>query len=367
MTPANQYDEIEVRYLAESIDLDIVPVIDIKRIKQVYVELRSDSHLRCRIEKGKKASFGIKRGIGLSRKQFEDDVALIMGTTMWSLGHYRLSKLRYVTQDGWEIDFLLGPLRGVILVEKELESCQQRDELTLPCWKNSDWVEVTETLNNLTLARLETELVGQNSEGLKQLDILARIKKVPRIVLTGGPCSGKSTLITELKSLFGNTLTFLPETATTVISHLDLKPGVLPTRDLQQTIYRAQDTFETSSMQMARLLGHRAVVVDRGTMDGAAYMDSIDKFERITQTSSRLEFNRYGLVIFLEMPDRDIYEQCHTNNPVRHEDYDEACLRAARTREVWQGHPRFVSVGGGNWEEKRSSALSTIDSYLASL
>jgi predicted ATPase len=163
-----------------------------------------------------------------------------------------------------------------------------------------------------------------------------------RIVLTGGPGSGKSTAAAFLAREFVDELWVLPESATL------LYKGGLPraTTDRgQQVAQRAIFTVQRS-LEQATALQHpdRVQLCDRATVDGAAYWpDGPDAFFRSLGTSRERELGRYDAVVFMHtaalLPagyERDM--------DVRTEDRDLAIDLDRRVFELYGDHPRLVPV-----------------------
>lgn len=171
---------------------------------------------------------------------------------------------------------------------------------------------------------------------------VAQLRPVRRIVLTGGPGSGKSTAAAFLAREFVDDLWVLPESATL------LYKGGLPraSSDLgQQVAQRAIYTVQRS-LEEATALQHpgRVQLCDRATVDGAAYWpDGNDDFFRSMGTTHRTELQRYDAVVFMHtaarMPagyERDL--------DVRTEDREEAVELDRRMFELYAAHPRLVEV-----------------------
>ena len=142
-------------------------------------------------------------------------------------------------------------------------------------WENGKCKPSTETLRKLATVY-----------GVSVDDLL--IKKggsctveITKIVITGGPCAGKTTAMSWIQSNFtklGYTVLFVPETATELITG-----GVAPwtcgtNADYQKCQMKLQlekeRIFEqgASTMPVEKVL----IVCDRGTLDNKAYMTSLD-------------------------------------------------------------------------------------------
>lgn len=108
--------------------------------------------------------------------------------------------------------------------------------------------------------------------------------RVYRIVLTGGPCAGKTTALARMSERlndFGFTVLRVPEAATLLQSGGLTFAGLRQEQvvDMQAHLMRTQaaleDEFDGIARSMTRYSSHPAVLIcDRGLMDGRAYVTS---------------------------------------------------------------------------------------------
>lgn len=163
-----------------------------------------------------------------------------------------------------------------------------------------------------------------------------------RIVLTGGPGSGKSTAASFLAREFSDDLWVLPEAATL------LYRGGLPRGDEHAGISVAQHAIYTvqRSLERGHALQHpdRVQLCDRGTVDGAAYWPGgPDSFFAELGTTRAAELARYDAIIFLHtaamLPGG--YER---NLEVRTEDVELAIQLDQRIWELYRDHPQVISI-----------------------
>ena len=108
------------------------------------------------------------------------------------------------------------------------------------------------------------------------------MKDVPEIVLTGGPCAGKTTGLLRLRQWLSNAgvrAFVVPEVATMFIAGgiSDIAEIAAEGRrrfiDIQELFLSTQLTFISQFRRASDILGGKAVILyDRGPMDIAAYV-----------------------------------------------------------------------------------------------
>lgn len=367
--------ENERRYLALDMDKRTLAKWPNWQIQQGYFDLAFPPYrsLRIRVINNQIAILGVKDGSGLSREENEKEISLEAARFLLEHCSHLIEKTRYrperqPTAGELTVDVFRGPLEGLVLIEIELESPEQ--QIWLPPWSQKS-VEVTYSLSNLHLARLATELgtTGGAKPRLELYDLLP--KRIPRIVLTGGPCSGKTTVMGTLKKEMADLISFVPEVASILISQVGIKPVAFENRvrmhRFNANLYRTQRIFEATSAQEAQSENRRALVLDRGTIDIAAYLpEGLKELEKICGTKRIIEFSQYDLVIGLEVPPKEVYEAKRRNNPARSEDYEKAFALGEKIKEVWGKHPNFhVIANGQTIQDKADAVKRLIRKFLA--
>ena len=122
-----------------------------------------------------------------------------------------------------------------------------------------------------------------------------------KIVVTGASSSGKSRLVSSLSSSlpWPLPLVIIPEVATDLISSRGIDQARLDAdarSALQLEIYKEQIRREAAAPRRNHL-----IVLDRGTVDGAAYWpDGAARFWSAIGSSLAAELARYDAVIWLE-------------------------------------------------------------------
>lgn len=182
-----------------------------------------------------------------------------------------------------------------------------------------------------------------------------------KIVLTGGPCAGKTTVAQVLEKAFGNRLVMLPESASLLFrGGFPRWQGHVATEALQRAIYAVQGELEAA---YAEQYPDHVLVMDRGTVDGAAYWPGgpVAFFEAMN-SSEEAELERYDLVVYLESAGRLAYEENRRRNPNRTETWEEAVALDEATRDLWKNHPRFVEIRNNTaFSSKIAAVLAAVE------
>lgn len=199
---------------------------------------------------------------------------------------------------------------------------------------------------------------------------------IRKIVVTGGPCGGKTTALSRIQrdlGRLGYTVLVVPETATSLISG-----GVAPwtcgtNEDYQRCQMRLQQEKErvfeeaAASMPDDKIL----IVCDRGQLDNKAYMRP-DEFERVLASLGLNEAelrDGYDAVYHLVTAAKGA-EEFYTleNNAARYESVEDARVIDDRFIEAWTGHPYFRVVDNrSDFETKMRQLIREITYFLGEL
>lgn len=196
------------------------------------------------------------------------------------------------------------------------------------------------------------------------------LARKPRIVLSGGPKSGKTTLMRILAEEFADDLQFMPEVATLLHDHVGVKvptPGTPQHARYSRHLTLAQIALEDAADIQAHADGKLASLCDRGIVDNIAYLaGGNEEFERVTGVDLRSAYGRYDLPVVLALAPREVFEdRARGGNASRKETYDEAVPLDARTYGVWRIHPYTQFVGNeGGWDNKALAAVSIVRQFL---
>ncbi len=197
--------------------------------------------------------------------------------------------------------------------------------------------------------------------------------EIVKIVITGGPCAGKSTAMSWVQNTFtqmGYTVLFVPETATELITG-----GVAPwtcgtNNDYQKCQMKLQiekeKVFRNAALTMPadKIL----IVCDRGTLDNKAYMDepefnSVLHMIGISEVELR---DNYDAVFHLVTAAKGAVEFYTTaNNTARTETAEEAAELDDKLISAWTGHPHFRVIDNSTtFEDKMRRLIAEISSFL---
>jgi len=197
----------------------------------------------------------------------------------------------------------------------------------------------------------------------------------PRIVLTGGPCGGKTTALAYLYEKLSNagySVIMTPEVATMIINSGLNPAGVKSATDFQDLIMTTQVFLEDHIFTRALAIKNGSkplMICDRGIMDTKAYIGEEDlkailarhKWDEVV-----LRDGRYDGVFHLVTAADGKPEYYNLDNPARQEKTPKAAIRADRlTQEAWLGHPHFVVLDNSTlFEDKMKRLLNAIRKFL---
>lgn len=212
------------------------------------------------------------------------------------------------------------------------------------------------------------------------IEISLVMKEIKRIVLTGGPCAGKTTALVRVIEHFssrGYKVFTLPEVPTmfTQAGMNYLTPNKSFFYEGEKATLEIQLALEDKFLKMAQACEEPCVIVcDRGTMDISAYMQP-EMWERLCNdvgyTTQQLRDDRYDAVLHL-VSAADGAEQFYTtsNNASRNEAADEQGLAIARMLdkkviEAWAGHSHLRVINNQeDFNRKLNRVLKEISHVL---
>ncbi|XP_026461474.1 TRPL translocation defect protein 14 [Ctenocephalides felis] len=196
-------------------------------------------------------------------------------------------------------------------------------------------------------------------------------KRVYKIVLTGGPCGGKTTGQSRLSTFFENLgwkVFRVPETATVLLSggikfsDLSEDEALKFQENLLRTMLQIEDTFFELGNSCKR---NCLIICDRGAMDASAFI-SRDKWEQMMLAnewnSVELRDNRYNQIIHMVSAAKGAEQFYSTEEHVcRSEGVDVARLLDDKAAAAWVGHPYFDVIDNStDFEAKMNRMIESI-------
>ena len=168
-----------------------------------------------------------------------------------------------------------------------------------------------------------------------------------KIVFTGGPCAGKTTLIKMLKKYFKeNNINFLSisETATDLLSSEFNKNTLNNIYNFQEYILERQIFKESEVDKLLKLNKKNKFVVlyDRGLLDNKAYLSDYTEFDKLLSSHKLSEIDilyNYDIVFdLITTADCDPSKYTLSTNCERTESLREAIELDKKTSNAWVGH-----------------------------
>lgn len=166
------------------------------------------------------------------------------------------------------------------------------------------------------------------------------------VVLTGGPCSGKSTALSSIKECLedrGYKVFVVNEAATDLINK-----GIKPFGENKVSMYEFQRKIINYQLKKENLIRMKAkfykksvVIYDRALLDGKAYINDISWYKLLSEEKLNEQnlLNRYDLVLHLvsvAYDKEDLFT--NSNNEARYETKEEAKEKDAATLNAYLGH-----------------------------
>ncbi len=195
--------------------------------------------------------------------------------------------------------------------------------------------------------------------------------KVKKIVLTGGPCGGKTSAIERVRAHFsacGWRVLIVSEVATDLIGG-GLSPALCRTgKDYQEAQVGLQIAKElayeraAASMPCDRVL----IVCDRGVMDNRAYMSGEEFADIVGGLGYSIDNLLHGYDAVFHLETAALADGYTTENNAARSESPEAAIALDRAvRAAWQAHPAFhVIENKPTFAEKAACLIAAIEACL---
>lgn len=197
--------------------------------------------------------------------------------------------------------------------------------------------------------------------------------EITKIVITGGPCAGKSTALSKIQKVFtdmGYKVLVVPETATELITG-GVAPWTCKTNvEYQKCQMELQIKKEKLFLRAARGMDAQKILIlcDRGALDNKVYMSNED-FDTVLDFvgTSEIELrDSYDAVIHLVSAANGAEEFYTTeNNAARTETVEQAIELDNKLIAAWTGHRHLrVIENDTNFENKIRNVINEISTFL---
>lgn len=198
-------------------------------------------------------------------------------------------------------------------------------------------------------------------------------KVIKKIVITGGPCSGKTSALAPLQGVFteqGYTVITVPETATELIMAGLLETAFKEPKVFQELQLRAQLAKELIFNKAAESATADKILIiyDRGKADGKGFCpdkDFAEILDKLNLTEADL-INDYDGVFHLETVAKGaVNYYTLDNNKARKETPLEAIVADNKLEDMWKHHPYFKIIDNStDFENKVQRLINEISILL---
>lgn len=205
------------------------------------------------------------------------------------------------------------------------------------------------------------------------------MKRIHKIVLTGGPCAGKTTALACINDHFtqlGYKVLSVPEVPTMITGagwdYMTNNKAFY--YEGEKVILEMQITLEDKIMRLAETLSEPCILIcDRAIMDISAYIDRKMWLELLDSCNITEEdiVKRYDGVIHLSTAARGAEKHYTTaNNAQRYEKADEeglklACMLDQKVFDAWSIHPLINAISSSeDFATKMNHVIEKINGYI---
>lgn len=198
-------------------------------------------------------------------------------------------------------------------------------------------------------------------------------KSVHKIVITGGPCGGKSTAMSYIQNEFtkrGFAVLIVPETATELVL-----AGISPNKfdnmggfeDCILSLQLAKEKVVENAIANMNKYDKFLIICDRGVMDCKVYLSDLQFKNCVKKTGiSELKLrDSYDAVFHLVSAAKGAKEFYNFDNLARRETLEEAVTMDEKTLNAWVGHPHLRVIDNStDFKTKMRRLLKEVASFL---
>ena len=196
-------------------------------------------------------------------------------------------------------------------------------------------------------------------------------KHITRIVLTGGPAAGKTTLVSRILKEFkqddGWKVITIPETATELMGGFGIRPfgNCVTMLEFQYFVVADQLHKEKLALRAAEMVPEDNVIVlyDRALLDDKAYVTD-EEFRTVLASFGKTEqevLAGYDAVLHLVSCAKGAEFAYNFGNEARYESIEGAREMDDRTIRAWSAHPNHRIIDNSvDFEDKMARALRAV-------
>lgn len=253
------------------------------------------------------------------------------------------------------------------LTQEELAILLDISDKSISKWENGTSKPSIDNLKKIS------SIFDISLDELLELDSKTPKKKtIKKIVLTGGPCAGKTTAMNWIQNCFqkqGYKVLFIPEAATELIMG-GLTPWEVKTNlDFQSTLLDMQLQKEKIFEEGAKKLPYDKILIvcDRGVLDNKAYMSKRDfnfllKSRNLNEVTAR---ENYDAVFHLVTAAKGAKKYYNLDNAARTESIEEAIKLDDNLISAWTGHSHLRIIDNStDFDNKMKRLMREIASVL---
>lgn len=198
-------------------------------------------------------------------------------------------------------------------------------------------------------------------------------KLISKIVLTGGPCAGKTSALKKIKETFEKDykVLIINETATELINSGISPVNLFSVYDFQYYILKNQIYKEKLIEDAVKKMPNDIkciIICDRGCMDNKAFLND-GEFEKMLKKIKLNEqeiLSKYDLVIHLvTIADGNENMYTNKNNNARFHDKKEALILDKKIIDAWKNHKNLKIIDNStDFENKVKKVIKEIENHL---
>ena len=201
-------------------------------------------------------------------------------------------------------------------------------------------------------------------------------KKIYKIVLTGGPCAGKTTALSMISNDFmsrGYHVITVSESATELIAagaYPDSNVISYPVFEVELLKFQLAREDFYNQLALNSIQANKIIVLyDRGCLDNHAYMKDdlwYSTLDIMDTTETELIHRYDGVVHLITSAIGAEHAYTKSNNESRIENVIEAVDSDARTQNAWKNHPNLHVIDNStSFEIKISRTIEAISSIIS--